>query len=80
MIIHSVNQALWLALIMSAPIVLVCAFIGLFFGFIQAILQLQDQSLPFALKLVFSTLIMIFLGPYISGRLMNYSLMILEQL
>jgi type III secretion protein S len=46
------TEALMLVLQMSAPLVGVAAIIGLLFGFLQALTQLQDQTTTFAVKLV----------------------------
>ena len=49
---HLANQALILAITLSAPLVGLAAIIGLLFGFLQALTQLQDATTVFAVKLV----------------------------
>ena len=46
------NEALILAILVSAPLVGAAAVVGLLFGFLQALTQLQDQTTIFAFKLI----------------------------
>ena len=73
MIAHYVNQALWIAFLVAAPVVAVTMAIGLVLGFIQAVFQLQDQALPFGVKLVAVTLVLIALGSWQSGMMIQFS-------
>jgi type III secretion protein S len=73
MISYYVNQALWISLLLCAPVVVVTMVLGLVLGFLQAIFQLQDQALPFAIKLVAVTLVLFALGGWISGTLMQFT-------
>lgn len=79
MLIYFVKQALWLTVMMSAPVVLLTMVIGLTLGFLQAIFQLQDQSFPFAFKLIGSLLILIALGPWMAESMMEFSRMLIDQ-
>lgn len=73
MLIYYVNQALWLSLLVSAPVVIVTMVLGLVLGFLQAIFQLQDQALPFGIKLVGVVLILFALGSWQSQLLVQFS-------
>lgn len=73
MLAYYINQALWLTLLISAPIVVVTVLIGLVLGFLQAIFQLQDQSLPFGVKLLGVTLIVFALGAWQSQSLIAFT-------
>jgi type III secretion system export apparatus protein len=50
-IIHAGLQAIWLVIVLSAWPVLVATAIGLLIGAIQTVIQLQEQTLPFGVKL-----------------------------
>lgn len=51
-IIRLTQEALWLMLILSAPPIIAATLSGLLISFIQAVTQLQEQTLPFAVKLL----------------------------
>ncbi|WP_275271075.1 type III secretion system export apparatus subunit SctS [Limnobacter sp. P1] len=78
MLSYYVNQALWLSFLVAAPVVIVTMVIGFVLGFIQAIFQLQDQALPFGIKLLCVTLVLVLLGPWMAGTLMQFTEAILN--
>ncbi len=73
MIIHYVNQALIITLLVSAPVVAVTVILGLTLGLLQAVFQLQDQAMPFGIKWACVTFVLIALGPWIAQTLMNFT-------
>lgn len=73
MLIYYVKQALFLTLVIAGPVVIVTAVMGLVLGFMQAVFQLQDQAMPFALKLVVVVLVLIALGPWMASTLIEYT-------
>jgi type III secretion protein S len=46
------KQALWLAVMLSAPPLIAAAGLGIIVSIIQALTQIQDQTLPYVVKLV----------------------------
>jgi type III secretion HrpO family protein len=64
------NEALVLTILVSAPVVGAAAIIGILFGFLQALTQLQDQTTTFALKLVVVLGLLLVLLPWM-GTLLN---------
>ncbi|OMH25632.1 type III secretion system export apparatus subunit SctS [Motiliproteus sp. MSK22-1] len=46
------QQAMLLVVVLSAPPLAVAVIVGVVISLIQALMQLQDQALPFAIKLV----------------------------
>ena len=73
MLSYYVNQALLMSLLISAPVVIVTVVLGLLLGFLQAIFQLQDQALPFGIKLFAVTLVLFAMGPWIAQNLMQFT-------
>ncbi|MAG81709.1 MAG: type III secretion system export apparatus subunit SctS [Limnobacter sp.] len=78
MITNFVSQALWISLLVSLPVVGITVVLGFILGFLQAIFQLQDQALPFGIKLVACVACLIMLGPWIAGMMMQYTNQIFE--
>ncbi len=78
MLSYYVNQALLLSLLLSAPVVIVTVVLGLLLGFLQAIFQLQDQALPFGIKLLAVTLVLFATGPWIAQNLLQFTDVMLD--
>ncbi|NJM31694.1 MAG: EscS/YscS/HrcS family type III secretion system export apparatus protein [Limnobacter sp.] len=72
MLVYYINQSLWITLLILAPVVGVTIALGLIIGFLQAIFQLQDQALPFGIKLLAVSLVLFALGSWQSGLLINF--------
>lgn len=61
------HDALLLAILMSAPLVGAAAIVGLLFGVLQALTQLQDQTTSFAVKLVVVLGLLLVTTPWLSA-------------
>ena len=72
--------ALMLTLYLSLPAVLAAAIIGLGVGLIQALTQIQDQTIQHALKLVGVVVVMIITAGWVGGELQAYADQRTEQL
>ena len=66
------NEALILAVLISAPLVGVAALVGLLFGFLQALTQLQDATTVFAIKLVVVLGLLLVLLPWMGVQISSY--------
>jgi type III secretion protein S len=66
--LNEMNRALITVLIVSAPALGIAIIIGVSVGLIQALTQIQDQTLPQAVKLVAVMLVLIFLGPLLAAQ------------
>ncbi len=60
-------------LIMTGPILAVAAVAGLLMGLLQAITQIQDQTLPQIVKILVVSATVFFLGFRLSSPLMEFS-------
>jgi len=49
-LVEILQQALWIVLILTAPPVAVAVVLGLLVSFIQAVTQIQEQTIQFAVK------------------------------
>jgi type III secretion protein S len=66
--LNEMNRALLTVLIVSAPALGVAIIIGVSVGLLQALTQIQDQTLPQAVKLVAVMLVLIFVGPLLAAQ------------
>ena len=71
-IIGHAAQALFLVLILSLPPIVVAAVVGILVGLVQALTQIQDQTISFAFKLAAIIVVLIAVMGWISGELINY--------
>lgn len=74
-----VNSALMTVLITSAPVLLAAVVIGLAVGLIQALTQIHDQTLPQAVKLIATLLIVMLLGPMFARGIANQASTALDE-
>jgi len=66
-------DAILLMLLLSLPPVLLATLLGLLVSLMQALTQIQEQNLPFAIKLIGVVLVIILLGPWMTEQLLAYT-------
>lgn len=72
------SQSLWLVVVLSLPPLLVAAGVGVFVSLIQALMQLQDQTLPFVIKLVAVGLILVMTGRWMAVEVIKLTNLIFQ--
>lgn len=65
------QQGLWLAVIMSAPPLIIATLCGVMVSLIQAVTQIQDQTLPYVVKLLSVAITLAALGRWYSNELIQ---------
>lgn len=68
-----VRQTLIMALIISSPMLVIGLAVGVFVSLLQAVTQIQEQTLSFIPKIVAMVASAILLMPWIAHRLMEYT-------
>ncbi len=71
--VHFATQCLYIVLILSLPAILVASIVGLLLSLVQAVTQLQEQTLIFGVKLLCVILTFFILGGWISAELLSFS-------
>ncbi|NCD25269.1 MAG: EscS/YscS/HrcS family type III secretion system export apparatus protein [Deltaproteobacteria bacterium] len=66
-------QALYLVLMLSLPPIVVASVVGIIFSLIQAITQLQEQTLSFGVKLIAVIVTLFVMGGWLCGEILRYS-------
>ncbi len=74
-----INKALMLVLITSAPVLLTAVVLGVLVGLLQALTQIQDQTLPQAVKLIATLVIIMLLGPLFAQGIAEQTSTILDE-
>ncbi|MBO6001909.1 MAG: type III secretion system export apparatus subunit SctS [Desulfovibrio sp.] len=67
------SQALYLVLIISLPPIVIASAIGILLSLVQAVTQLQEQTLTFGVKLLAVVLSIFLLGGWMSGEILRYA-------
>ncbi|WP_298067822.1 type III secretion system export apparatus subunit SctS [uncultured Mailhella sp.] len=73
MAINYASQALYLVLIISLPPIVIASVIGILVSLLQAVTQLQEQTLTFGVKLVCVVVTIFLMGGWMSGELLRYA-------
>ncbi|HDY3206720.1 TPA: SPI-2 type III secretion system apparatus protein SsaS [Salmonella enterica] len=68
-----VTQLLWIVLFTSMPVVLVASVVGVIVSLVQALTQIQDQTLQFMIKLLAIAITSMVSYRWLSGILLNYT-------
>ncbi|AWK14304.1 EscS/YscS/HrcS family type III secretion system export apparatus protein [Candidatus Fukatsuia symbiotica] len=67
------NKALYLVLMLTAIPIAVATMVGLLVGLIQAVTQLQEQTLPFGIKLLSVSLCLFLLSDWYGDTLLAFA-------
>lgn len=68
-----IDQMLWNALIVALPILLVILIVGVLISVLQVATQIQEITLSYAPKIIVAALMLILIGPWMSGRVTDFA-------
>ena len=72
--IDMLNRMLWEAMIVAGPLLAAVLIVGLLISVLQATTQLQEMTLSYVPKMLVTVLMLIFLGPWMIGRMMQFAI------
>lgn len=75
-VVYIAKQALILSLILSLPVVIVASVVGLLFSMFQALTQIQEQTLAFAIKLIFIMICLYMTVDWMASKIYSFSLLL----
>lgn len=78
--IDLLQGAVWLVILLSAPLLVVNMVVGLAISIFQAVTQIQESTLTFVPKILASLLVLVLVGPWMTQLMVDYSNQIFEQL
>lgn len=67
------REAVWITLLISAPVLLAGMVVGLVIGLLQALTQIQEQTVAFVPKIVVMILVMSLTLPWLISQMLQYS-------
>ena len=79
-ITYFASQALILTLWLSLPVIIVATAVGLLVGLFQALTQIQEQTLPFAIKLAGVIVTIIFTSRWMGSELHHFTLEMFDRI
>ena len=68
------NRLMWEAMVIAGPLLAAVLLVGLLISVLQATTQLQEMTLSYVPKMLVAALMLIFLGPWMIGRMMQFAL------
>jgi type III secretion protein S len=72
------HQGLLLTLLLSMPAIVVASVVGVLFSLFQALTQIQEQTLSFAIKLVAVGLTLMLSARWIGIEMLNYTIALFD--
>jgi type III secretion protein S len=72
------SEALLLVLVLSMPPIIIATLVGLAVSLLQALTQIQEQTLSFAVKLICVSLVILLTAHWVGGELYRYTLRIFD--
>jgi flagellar biosynthesis protein FliQ len=78
--VELIRRAVWLTLSVAGPMLLVALVVGVIVSLIQAVTQIQEQTLTFIPKLVALAAMFIVTLPWIVSRLIGYLVGIIQNM
>jgi len=73
-------KAMYLTLWLSLPTIIVASVVGTLFSLFQALTQIQEQTLSFAVKLIAVMAVLALTATWVGGEMYNYTLMVLDSI
>lgn len=77
-VVVALVRALYLTMLLSLPAIVVAAVVGTLFSLLQALTQIQEQTLSFAVKLIAVGVTLFLTANWVGGELLNYTLTVFD--
>lgn len=72
-IIQVTREAIWVLLVISAPMLGIAMLVGFLISLVQALTQIQESTIAFVPKILIMFGSLIFLLPFMTQRLIDFS-------
>ena len=74
------QQALWVTMLIAAPMLVSALAVGLLIGMIQAATQINEMTLSFIPKLLVLVISIVVAGPWMLSVIVNYTRQLIQQI
>lgn len=79
LVVSFTTKAVMLVLLLSMPPIIAASVIGVGISLIQAMTQVQEQTIGTAVKLIVVTVVLLFSSSWLGGELYNYALYLFDE-
>ncbi|MFS9381037.1 type III secretion system export apparatus subunit SctS [Citrobacter sp. ANG330] len=79
-IVHLGEELLWIVVLLSLPTVVAASVVGVLISLIQAVTQIQDQTVQFLIKLVVVSVVLVMTYSWMGNALISYTNLIFQQI
>ena len=79
-IVHLTQSLLWLVLMLSLPVVVVASVVGIIVSLVQALTQIQEQTIQFLVKLVAVSIVLVATYRWTGDTLLSYATLSFNQI
>jgi type III secretion protein S len=73
-------EMMWLVLLLSLPVVVVASVVGVLVSLVQALTQIQDQTIQFLIKMLAVAVTLASTYHWLGNVLVNYTIQSLDQI
>ncbi|POZ60487.1 flagellar biosynthesis protein FliQ [Chromobacterium alticapitis] len=80
LVISIMQNALYILIIVSAPVLLTSLLVGLLVSILQAATQINEMTLTFIPKLLAMFLVLVLAGPWMLSTLMDYIIRLFQSI
>lgn len=79
-ITHLGEELLWIVVMLSLPTVVAASAVGVILSLLQAVTQIQDQTIQFLIKLLVVSAVLVMSYSWMGAALLNYTHLIYAQI
>lgn len=76
--LQQISESMMLVMVLSMPPIIVASIVGVFISLLQALTQIQEQTLPFALKLVAVAVTIAAMAGILGSQLLLYTMKLFD--
>lgn len=76
--LHQISEAMLLVMILSMPPIVVASVVGVVISLLQALTQVQEQTLSFAVKLVAVAVTIAVMAGFLGSQMLNFTLKVFD--
>ncbi|PLL11196.1 EscS/YscS/HrcS family type III secretion system export apparatus protein [Tabrizicola sp. TH137] len=73
------TESMMLTMILSMPPIIVASIVGIVVSLIQALTQVQEQTLSFAIKLIAVAVTIVAMSGLLGAQMLNYTLKLFDE-
>lgn len=77
--LRQVTEAMVLVMLLSMPPIIVASLVGIFVSLLQALTQIQEQTLSFAIKLLAVAITIAAMAGWLGNEILNYTLRLFSE-